>query len=136
MLLAVATAPLAVACTTPPPPPPPPDVLEDLVRAARSDAALATAVGAVETAAARTEHATRLAAEVDRATPKVPTTSSSSAAPTSVAPPAGATREQLVTALRAAQKQAADLVPTVPTHRAGLVASVSAGCASLLEALS
>ncbi len=136
MLLAVATAPLAVACTTPPPPPPPPDVLEDLVRAARSDAALATAVGAVETAAARTEHATRLAAEVDRATPKVPTTSSSSATPTSVAPPAGATREQLVMALRAAQKQAADLVPTVPTHRAGLVASVSAGCASLLEALS
>ncbi|GAA0230872.1 hypothetical protein GCM10010492_31830 [Saccharothrix mutabilis subsp. mutabilis] len=136
MLVAVATAPLAVACTTPPPPPPPPDVLEDLLRAARSDAALATAVGAPETAAARAEHATRLAAEIDRATPKVPTTSSpSSAAPTSVAPPAGATREQLVAALRAAQKQAADLAPTVPTHRAGLVASVSAGCASLLEAL-
>jgi hypothetical protein len=137
VLVAAATAPLAVACTTPPPPPPPPDVLEDLLRTARADAALATAVGAPETAAARTEHATRLAAEIDRATPKVPTTSSPSATtPMSVAPPANATRDQLVTALRTAQKQAADLTPTVPTHRAGLVASVSAGCASLLEALS
>ncbi len=136
MLLATATAPLAVACTTPPPPAPPPDPLAELVKAALSDAALATAVGAAETAAARTEHATRLQAEVDRATPRVP---GSSAAPTtsaSVAPPAGASREALVPALQAAQKQAADLVASAESHRVGLLASVAAGCASLVEALS
>ncbi|WP_461121865.1 hypothetical protein [Saccharothrix stipae] len=136
VLLATATAPLAVACTTPPPPPPPPDPLAALVQAALSDAALATAVGAPETAAVRTEHAVRLRAEVDRATPRVP---GSSAAPTttaSVAPPVGAAREALVPALQAAQKQAGDLVASVESHRVGLVASVAAGCASLVEALS
>ncbi|MBB5955644.1 hypothetical protein FHS29_002225 [Saccharothrix tamanrassetensis] len=138
VLLAAATAPLAVACTTPPPAPPPRDPLADLVEAARADAALATAAGAPETAAARTRHADKLQAEVDRATPKVPGTSPSpTPAPTSSpAPPANPTREALITALQAAQKQAGDLATTVPTHRAGLVASVSAGCASLLEALS
>lgn len=136
MLLAAATAPLAVACTTPPPPPPPPDVLEELVRSALSDAALATAVGAPETAAARTEHAARLRAEVDRATPRVPGTSAPPSTTPSVAPPAGGTREGLVTALRAAQEQAAGLVATVPSYRVGLVAAVAAGCASLVEALS
>ncbi|MCC8248575.1 hypothetical protein [Saccharothrix luteola] len=136
VLLATATAPLAVACTTPPPPPPPPDPLAELVKAALSDAALAAAVGAPETAAARTEHATRLQAEVDRATPRVP---GSSVAPTtlaSVAPQAGATREALAPALQAAQKQAGELVVKVESHRVGLVASVAAGCASLVEALS
>ncbi|XVS63121.1 hypothetical protein ACQPYE_33420 [Actinosynnema sp. CA-299493] len=137
VLLATATAPLAVACTTPPPPPPPPDPLAELVKAALSDAALATAVGALETAAARTEHATRLQTEVDRATPRVPGSAAPSAsASASVAPPAGATREALAPALQAAQKQAGDLVATVESHRVGLVASVAAGCASLLEALS
>ncbi|RKT56958.1 hypothetical protein C8E97_5672 [Saccharothrix australiensis] len=137
MLLAVATAPLAAACTTPPPAPPPPDPLADLVVAARADAALATAVGAAETAAARSEHAARLQAEVERATPRVPGASSSPApTPSAAPPPAGATREALVAALQAARKQAGDLAVTVPAHRAGLVAAVSAGCASLVEALS
>ncbi|MFD0203882.1 MULTISPECIES: hypothetical protein [Saccharothrix] len=136
VLLATATAPLAVACTTPPPPPPPPDPLAELVKAARSDAALATAVGAPETAAARTEHAERLQAEVDRATPRVPGASVPPSTSASVAPPAGASREALVPALQAAQKQAGDLVASVEAHRVGLVASVAAGCASLVEALS
>jgi hypothetical protein len=136
VLLAAATAPLAVACTTSPPPPPPPDVLEELVRSARSDAALAEAVGAPETAAARVEHADRLRAEIERATPRVPGSSVPPSAPPSVAPPAGGTREELVAALRAAQKQAADLVASAPTYRVGLVAAVAAGCASLVEALS
>ncbi|MEU4803382.1 hypothetical protein [Actinosynnema sp. NPDC023587] len=138
LLVAATTAPLAVACTTPPPEPPPPDPLADLVRAARADAALATAAGAAETAAARTRHADELQAEVDRATPRVPGTSSSPApapAPAPVAPPANPTREALVTSLQTAQKQAADLAVTVPAHRAGLLASVSAGCAALVEAL-
>ncbi|QQQ80866.1 hypothetical protein IOD16_28985 [Saccharothrix sp. 6-C] len=137
VLLVAATAPLAVACTTPPPPPPPPDPLAELVKAALSDAALATAVGAPETAAARTEHATRLQAEVDRATPRVAGSAApSTSAQPSVTPPAGATREALAAALQAAQKQAGDLVATVESHRVGLVGSVAAGCASLLEALS
>ncbi|QFZ24778.1 hypothetical protein EKG83_39170 [Saccharothrix syringae] len=136
VLLAVAAVPLAVACTTPEPTPLPPDALEELIRSARADAALAAAVGAPETATARTEHADRLAAEVYRATPRVPGSSVPPSAPPSVAPPAGATREGLVAALRTAQKQAADLVASVPAHRAGLVASVAAGCASLVEALS
>jgi hypothetical protein len=136
VLLATATAPLAVACTTPPPPPPPPDPLADLVKAALSDAALATAVGAPETATARTEHATRLQAEIDRATPRVPGSSAPPTTSAPVTPPAGATREALVPALQAAQKQAGGLVASVEAHRAGLVASVAAGCASLVEALS
>ncbi|MEV8440918.1 hypothetical protein AB0425_26370 [Actinosynnema sp. NPDC051121] len=136
VLLATATAPLAVACTTPPPPPPPPDPLADLVKAALSDAALATAVGAPETATARTEHATRLQAEIDRATPRVPGSSAPPTTSAPAAPPAGATREALVPALQAAQKQAGGLVASVEAHRAGLVASVAAGCASLVEALS
>ncbi|WP_447003727.1 hypothetical protein ACRAKI_29350 [Saccharothrix isguenensis] len=136
VLLAAATAPLAVACTTPPPPPPPPDPLSELVRTALSDAALATAVGASETAEARAEHAARLRAEVDRATPRVPGSSSPPSPSPSVAPPVGATREALVPALQAAQKQAGELVATTESYRVGLVASVAAGCASLVEALS
>ncbi|WP_433263870.1 hypothetical protein ACQPZF_33455 [Actinosynnema sp. CS-041913] len=136
VLLAAATAPLAAGCTTPPPPPPPRDSLADLVEAARADAALATAVGATETAAARTQHADKLQAEVDRATPRVPGTSASPTPTPSTPPPTNPSREALVTALQTAQKQAGDLAATAPTHRAGLLASVSAGCASLLDALS
>ncbi|MBW4720183.1 hypothetical protein KZQ38_23615 [Saccharothrix sp. SC076] len=136
ILAAVAIAPLAAAaCTTTPPPAPAPDELEEMLRAARADAALATAVGAQETAAARTEHAQRLKAEVDRATPKVPGETTSAQPEPTPTTPANPTREALVTALQTAQKQAADLAIKVPTHRAGLVASVSAGCASLVEAL-
>ncbi|CCH34222.1 hypothetical protein BN6_69860 [Saccharothrix espanaensis DSM 44229] len=137
LLVAATTAPLAAACTTPPPEPLPPDPLAELVRTARADTALATALGATETAAARTQHADKLQAEVDRATPKVPGTSATQPQSTSTppAPPANPTREALVTNLQTAQKQAADLAVTAPTHRAGLLASVSAGCAALVEAL-
>ncbi|GGP48362.1 hypothetical protein GCM10010185_20510 [Saccharothrix coeruleofusca] len=135
MLLAVASAPLAVACTTPPPQPPPPDPLAELVRAARADSALASAVGANEVASARAEHAERLQAEVDRAAPAVPSASAAPSGTPPVSPPPNPTREQLVAALQAAQKQAGELLPSLPTHRAGLVGSVSAGCASLLEAM-
>jgi hypothetical protein len=38
----------------------------------------------------------------------------------------------LVKALTDAEKQAADLVPSVPRYRAGMLGSVAAGCASLL----
>ncbi|GLZ31195.1 hypothetical protein Lesp02_33830 [Lentzea sp. NBRC 105346] len=137
MLLAVAVSPLAVACTTPPPPPPP-DPLVELAAAARNDAALASlATGipaAAEVAKNRTEHAERLQAEIDRERP--PSTVSSTPTPAPTTPP---TPPDPVAALRAAlddsQRKAAALVPTLPTHRAGLVGSISAGCASLLEVL-
>jgi hypothetical protein len=136
MLLAAASVPLAVACTTPPPPPLPPDPLAELASQARADAALATAAGATEVAKARTEHAKVLQAEVDRARPSVPTASSAPPSTSSVPPPASATAAEVVTALQAAQKKGTDLMPTVPTYRAGLLGSVVAGCASMVEVLS
>lgn len=137
VLLAAASAPLAVACTTPPPPPPPPDPLAELAVQARADAALATAVGATEVAEGRAEHAELLQAEVDRARPSGPSSSASAPSSTSAEPPpSGGTPEQVVEALKAAQRAASDLLATVPTYRAGLLGSVAAGCASLLEVLS
>jgi hypothetical protein len=137
VLLAAASAPLAVACTTPPPAPPPPDPLAELAVQARADAALATAAGASEVADARAEHAKLLQAEVDRARPSGP--SSSAAAPSGTStppPPSSATPDEVVAALNAAQKAGTDLLATVPGYRAGLLGSVIAGCASLVEAMS
>jgi hypothetical protein len=137
VLLAAASAPLAVACTTPPPPPPPPDPLAELAVRARADAALATAAGATEVAEARAEHARLLQAEVDRARPSGPSSSASAPSSTSDAPlPSGGTPEQVVEALKASQQAGTDLLATVPPHRAGLLGSVVAGCASLVEVLS
>ncbi|MEU5693963.1 hypothetical protein [Actinosynnema sp. NPDC020468] len=136
LLVAAATAPLVVACTTQPPAPPPPDVLEPLAAAARADAALATALQAPDTASARTEHAARLQAEIDRATPRVPGSPVPSTAPSAVLAPPSPTRDALVQSLRTAQKQAGELLPSLPTYRTGLVGSIAAGCASLVEALS
>lgn len=141
-LLPLAAA--AVACTDTPEKPPPPDPLADLAAQARTDAAAATAIAAsvpaltpaaTEVATARTEHASALQAEVDRERP--PVSSSSSAPPTAEQPPAdeATARTLLLDALTAAEKQAADLIASVPKYRAGLVGSVAAGCASLREVL-
>lgn len=131
------------ACTPEPSKPPPPDPLADLAAQARTDAALASSVAgaqpdlaaaATEVAKARTEHARVLQAEVDRARPPV---SSSSSAPSSTKPevPADGARA-LIDALTAAEQAAADLVPSVPRYRAGMLGSVAAGCASLRVVLS
>jgi hypothetical protein len=131
-----------VACTPEPEPPPPPDPLADLAAQARADAALATAIAsaqpavaaaATEIAQARTEHATVLQDEVNRARPPV-SSSSSSKAPAAPQVPADGVAA-LLGALTTAEKQAADLVPTVPRYRAGMLGSVAAGCASLREVL-
>jgi hypothetical protein len=131
-----ALVPIA-ACTSEPEPPPPPDPLAELAAKARSDAALATAIAtaqpalaqaATEIAEARTEHAKVLQAEVDRARPPVSSTTSKPPAAPEV-PSDGAAA--LVEALTAAEKQAAGLVPTAERHRAGMLGSVAAGCASL-----
>ncbi|MDQ3577275.1 MAG: hypothetical protein M3443_06670, partial [Actinomycetota bacterium] len=83
----------------------------------------------------RAEHATVLQAEVDRERP--PPSSAPAAPPPSALPEvpaeAGAARKKLLDALSSAEKQAADLVPTIPRYRAGMVGSVAAACASLRE---
>lgn len=143
-------APLAVpilaACTTQPQPGAP-DPLAALVTAADTDVRTAQAAAAAfpnsaptlrVVAAVRQQQADALRAEVNRAntspttTPTPPTTDSSAPPPPSDVATA---MNQLAGSLRAAQQQATGLVPTVPRYRAGLVGSVSAGCASVLEAL-
>lgn len=137
-----ALVPVVASCTTEPSKPPPPDPLVDLAAAARADAALASVIAesvpalaapAAEVAKARTEHAAVLRREVDRARPPVSSTTPKAPAPPAVPADPGAA---LVDALTSAEKQAADLVPTVPRHRAGLLGSVAAGCACLREVLS
>jgi hypothetical protein len=136
----------AAACTETPEKPPPPDPLADLAARAKADAATASAVAtavpalaaaAGEIAAAREEHATALRAEVDRERPPVSSTSPKPSAPPAEQPPAdpAAARTLLIEALTSAEKQAGELVATLPTYRAGLVGSVAAGCASLREVL-
>lgn len=140
---AAALAPV-VACTPEPEQPPPPDPLAALAAKARADAELATAIAtaqpdltaaATEVATARTEHAKVLQAEVDRARPPVSSTSTKpTTTPTPEVPADGLTA--LTEALTSAEKAAADLVPSVPKYRAGLLGSVAAGCASLRVVLS
>jgi hypothetical protein len=136
VLLAVAAAPLAVACTTEPPKPPPPDPLSALAAQARADAALAktltTVPGAAEISTARETHARLLQAEVDRERPPL----SSTAPPAPTAPPTPPDPlAALKTALDEAVRDASAIVATLPAYRAGLVGSVAAGCASLREVL-
>jgi hypothetical protein len=115
----------------------PPDPLIKLAAQARTDAALAAAIAeaqpnlaaaATEVANARTEHAKVLQAEVDRANP--PVSSSAPAPPTTAEVPSDGVTT-LTEALTSAEKAAADLVPSVPAYRAGMLGSVAAGCASL-----
>lgn len=120
----------------------PPDPLAALARSARADAVLAElaaelGVGqATELARVRREHAAALQREIDRIDPP----DEDSPRPRDPQPPqrpssAGQATTALAEALRSAGKQAGDLVPRLPAHRAGLVGSVSASCVSLLEVL-
>ncbi|MCM6774062.1 hypothetical protein NDR87_11320 [Nocardia sp. CDC159] len=123
--------------------PPEPDILLAQEQSARTDAVWARAAAAVapqRTAALtlianqRTEHADALRAEIDRAlgvygdgtkprsgTPPV-------AEPPALAPPPtlAALRDQLTRS----QRSAADLAATLSGYRAGLLASISACCAT------
>ncbi|MFC7616868.1 hypothetical protein ACFQV2_28880 [Actinokineospora soli] len=135
----------AVAACTEPAPPPPPDPLAALAERAEADAALAGAVAkavpsladaAGEVARVRGEHASALKREVERERPPV----SSTTPPPPPAPPKAPTEPKaalaaLTKGLTDAQKQAAALVGTLPRHRAGMVGSVAAACASLKEVL-
>lgn len=132
--------PVAASCTSDPPPPPPPDPLAELAAKARADAALATAsvpllgAAAEEVARVRTEHAVALQKEVDRERP--PVGSSTPVRPETSAPAvpsAEAARSGLVAGLTAAEGRIGELIGAVPRYRAGLLGSVSAGCATLRE---
>ncbi|WP_410575277.1 ferritin-like domain-containing protein [Amycolatopsis sp. cmx-4-61] len=108
-----------------------PDPLQPLLAAAQADAAAARALASAgkdadtagQLADARAAHAAALKSEVDRLNRPAPSSSP--------APPAPAALGDLKERLAAARKQAEDLVGGLPRYRAGLVAAVAAGCASL-----
>ncbi|GAB2958051.1 ferritin-like domain-containing protein [Amycolatopsis acidiphila] len=111
-----------------------PDPLTLLAEQATADAAAANALAsgssteaglARQVAAARTEHARALQAEVDRLNrPK---------AAVQVVNPAGNGLAGLKQRLATAREQAEKLVPGLERYRAGLVAAVAAGCAGLQQ---
>jgi hypothetical protein len=123
-----------------------PDRLLPVARAAKADARLADAIGKTHSeltaragavSAARGAHAQALQREIDRVNPRDPDDP-----PTVPEPPrpqvpdsADEAAERLRAAVRRAQEQTAKLIPGLPSHRAGLVGSVSASCASLHEVL-
>lgn len=125
--------------------PEPPDPLEDLRGSALSDAAFAESISlgfpdlrarAGQVAQDRAAHAEALDRELNRARPR----RTESPTPPPPAPPATpadrrAATTALTQAMRAAEQQAAALVPTLPRHRAALAGSISAGCASLRTAV-
>ncbi|MCW2721873.1 hypothetical protein [Pseudonocardia sp.] len=121
-----------------------PDPLIALADAARADVALITAAGAADPKiaesiaplrAARTDHAAALDAEVARLDPTRTTAAHAptpAPAPTTGTPTLRAVRD----AVKASASAAATAVLTLPAERVGLVASVSACCATYAAALS
>ncbi|OXM44314.1 hypothetical protein CFP75_35080 [Amycolatopsis alba DSM 44262] len=125
--LAAVAVPLAAACS--PGFDETPDPLGPLLRAAETDAKGAKAVTGAEgeaVAAARAAHAAALKTEVDRLNrPKPDQSGPAETPPSSV----DGLRERLAQA----RKQAEGLVPSLPRYRAGMVASIAAGCAALQQ---
>lgn len=104
-----------------------PDPLAALAAAARSDARAAQRIGgaaATQVAALRTAQAAALQREADRAN-----------RPPAQPPKAAAANDLagLGTRLAAARSRAASLVAEADPHRAGLLASVAAGCAGAMS---
>ncbi|ANN16314.1 hypothetical protein SD37_12080 [Amycolatopsis orientalis] len=125
--LAALAVPLAAACG--PGYEESPDPLAPLLRAAETDAAGAKALGGADAepvAAARAAHAAALKTEVDRLNRPKPAESGPGETPPS-------SLEGLKERLAQARKQAEGLVPSLPRYRAGMVASIAAGCAALQQ---
>jgi hypothetical protein len=144
VLRAMLAAPLVASCTTTPPPPPTPDPLAALAARARADADTAAAIApavpalreaAIEITKARSEHALALQREVDRERPPKSSTPPSAVTVGPAAPDPVAAKATLVDGLTAAEKEAAELLASLPRYRAGLIGSVAAGCASLREVI-
>lgn len=133
---------LAAGCSVRPTPEAP-DPLAALAARATADAALAKATGAAFPDLAnltalvadnRSQHAAALDTEVRRLHPSTstPTTGSSVPPPPPPVPAQSqAAVSALATALQAAEKEAATLVPGLSRYRAGLVGAVAASCAAL-----
>ena len=122
-----------------------PDPLEPLARQARQDAADANAIAtalpdlagpATAVAKGRTEHAAALQAEIDRLNPPPSGQKPPAATPAAAPQSTSAAKKKLQGAMTKGRQQAAALVASVPRNRAGLLGSVSAGCASLHEVIS
>ncbi|WP_245722188.1 hypothetical protein [Nocardia crassostreae] len=139
--LAVAAVGVLSACTDDPAPAAPDPLLAQeesaLVDAAAATAAIAVApekAGALETIAAqRTEHATALRAEIDRAIGTYGDGTKPSyrtPPPTPVVPVPPPSVSTVRTQLSAAQRSAAELAVQLSDYRAGLLASISAACAT------
>ncbi|WP_394362856.1 ferritin-like domain-containing protein [Amycolatopsis sp. SB7-3] len=125
--MAVLAVPLASACS--PGFDESPDPLGPLLRAAETDAAGAKALGAEgeAVATARAAHAAALKTEVDRLNRPKP----EQPGPAAIPPPSSL--DGLKERLAVARKQAEGLVPALPRYRAGMVASIAAGCAALQQ---
>ncbi|MGH3938096.1 MAG: hypothetical protein ACRDTG_05585 [Pseudonocardiaceae bacterium] len=138
LLMAGPTA-LVGCASSAPPVPDEPDPLENPAQRAEHDIALALAVAgahpawetrAVALAADRQAHATALRGELRRVRPSPPPISSTPTTPVTATADQTAAPEALAEAMRAAQDEAAGLVTMLPGHRAALLASVAACCAS------
>jgi hypothetical protein len=116
-----------------------PDPLVPLVTRARSDAALVTAVITADPSltgqldplrSARSDHAAALEQEIARVAGTTPVPATAPATPR-----AGADLNAVRQAVADATREAAGLVSSVPTARAGLVGSVAACCAAYTAVL-
>jgi hypothetical protein len=123
----------------------PPDPLLALESLARSDAATAHAIATrypeatyvAEVGKARAAQAQALRREIDRvAGGPAPSTTRAVPPPPKLPDGQKAAVKQLSDSLAAAGRNASALVPSLPGYRAGLVGSVAAGCAGLVEVLS
>lgn len=146
VLAALALAPVLGACSLlDPAADPGPDPLIALADAARVDAALATAVTAADPglaervdplAAARTEHAAALDAEIARRRVNERSGDETAPTPAPVPPPADpGGLAGLRTAIEASAAAAAAATLDLPAERVGLVASISACCATYAAVL-
>lgn len=139
VLAALALAPMAVAGCALERTPDGPDPLLALADAARADAALAAAVVAADPGlagrvdplgAARTEHAAALDAEIARRADAGARSAPAPATPPPAAPPAATRLADLRAAVTASGAAAAAAALILPAERVGLVASISACCAT------
>ncbi|WP_139182942.1 hypothetical protein [Actinopolyspora xinjiangensis] len=132
-----ALSPAVLSCSGPEP-----DPLVKLSERARTDTELARltaerhpelAARARAVADARARHGETLRREITRVAGEDSTFPSGSAPEPEIAETPEGAAERLRTALREAQRQAAETAPELSGYRAGLAGSVSAGCASLVE---
>lgn len=126
--------------------PEPPDPLEESLRAARADAALAELAGrrfpelqeqAGLVAEVRNAHGTALQREIDRLSPPDPDEPKPRRATTGHAEPTSAqgAMDALTESLISAGDEATALATRQTGYRAGLLGSIAASCASLREVL-